>query len=215
MTTGILERPAPQTGGPKGPEHPLPPDGGGDGPTPDPRGLLGDPTRFGLLAFLGTVSMLFIGFTSAFILRRASADWRSFTAPPALWLNTALLLTSSVTLEGARRRLRDWDLRGAQTFVAITGVLGLSFLLGQLLAWRQLAQSGLFLSTNPSSSFFYLLTGIHGLHLLGGLLWFAAIFVRVTRLALTPGQDGLRLFATYWHFLDALWLYLVLLLFVY
>ena len=76
------------------------------------------------------------------------------------------------------------------------------------------AAQGVFLATNPHSSFFYMLTGLHGLHLLGGLFWFAAVLVDVRRMAYTPGEDGLRLFATYWHFLGALWLYLLVLLFV-
>ena len=159
--------------------------------------------------------MLFIGFTSALILRRASPDWRSFAAPPLLWGNTVLLLLSTATLERARRGLRGWSLASAKLWVGVTGVLGAGFLGGQVLAFRQLAARGVFLSTNPSSSFFYLLTGVHGVHLLGGLVWFLVILVRIRRLDLPPGEDGLRLFATYWHFLAGLWLYLLFLLFVY
>ena len=164
---------------------------------------------------MGTASMLFIGFTSAYILRRASGDWRPLSAPPILWLNTALLFLSSATLEGARRRLRGSDLPAAQAWLAFTGVLGVLFVGGQFLAWRSLAAAGVFLSSNPHSSFFYLLTGVHVAHLLGGLVWFVADFVKVRRLAFTPGEDGLRLFATYWHFLAVLWAYLLFLLFVY
>jgi cytochrome c oxidase subunit 3 len=201
---------APRTRGPHGfggtPDDTR--DGGGGG-------FALDPTRFGLWAFLGTVSMLFAGFTSAYVLRRASADFRPFAAPALLWWNTLVLLASSVALEVARRRLRGWDLPGARGFLSATGLLGVLFAAGQLLAWRQLAAGGLFLATNPSSSFFYLLTGMHGLHLAGGLAWFGVVRVRLARLALTPGQDGLGLFATYWHYLAALWIYLVLLLFVF
>jgi cytochrome c oxidase subunit 3 len=159
--------------------------------------------------------MLFIGFTSAYILRRASGDWRPLQAPSVLWLNTAVLFLSSATLEVARRRLRGWDLGAAQAFLAATGVLGIVFVGGQVLAWRSLAAAGVFLSSNPHSSFFYLLTGVHAAHLLGGLVWFGAASAKIRRLAYTPGEDGLRLFATYWHFLAALWAYLLFLLFVY
>jgi cytochrome c oxidase subunit 3 len=212
MSSGVLEHEA-RTGGPagRGPGDALPGDGrGGEGGP----GIIGDTARFGLLAFLGTISMLFIGFTSAYLIRRASADWRPLAAPWILWANTAALLASSMTLEAARKRLRDWDLRGLFPWVAATGVLGVLFLAGQVTAWRILAAQGIFLASNPHSSFFYMLTGLHGLHLLGGLFWFAAVVVRVRGLAYTPGEDGLRLFATYWHFLGALWLYLVVLLFV-
>jgi cytochrome c oxidase subunit 3 len=159
--------------------------------------------------------MLFIGFTSAYILRRASADWRPLEAPGVLWVNTAVLVLSSLTLERARRRLRGWDLSGAQTGMAATVFLGLAFLAGQVLGWRALQARGVFLATSPHSAFFYLLTGVHGAHLLGGLLWGLVTIARLRRMRLLPGEDGLGLFATYWHFLGALWLYLLLLLFAY
>ena len=189
--------------------------GGGPGPSGDGApGILGDPAAFALWAFLGTVSMLFLGFTSAYILRRASADWQPLAAPPVLWLNTALLAASSVSLEAARRRLRGWDLPASERWLLATGLLGLLFVAGQYAGWRQLAARGVFLASNPHSSFFYVLTGVHAVHLLGGLAWFVAARRRLRRLAYAPGEDGLRLFATYWHFLGALWAYLLVLLFV-
>src|SRR5262245_32279578 len=184
MATDVLERRRPDVSGGK------PPGGGGEGPDGGggPRddgrgapGIFGDPARFGLLVFLGTVPMLFIGFTSAYILRRTAADWRPLAAPPVLWANTAALALSSVFLERARRRLRGWDLRGAQSAFAATGVLGLLFVAGQVVGWQQLATRGLFLSSNPHSSFFYVLTGVHAVHLVGGLAWFAAFVFRFRR----------------------------------
>jgi len=177
--------------------------------------LAADPARFGLWAFLGTVTMLFIGFTSAYILRRTSADWAPLAAPSLLWLNTAALLASSATLESARRRQTEASLTVLLRLVLATGLLGLLFAGGQLLAWRQLAAQGVFLASNPHSSFFYVLTGVHGLHLLGGLVWFAVVLARVRQLGHVPRHDVLGLFATYWHFLALLWLYLLLLLFVF
>jgi len=177
--------------------------------------LFGDPERFGLWLFLGTISMLFAGFTSAFILRRASTDWQPLAAPPILWINTLVLFSSSVALERARRRLVDWDLTGTQLWVSVTGVLGLLFVGGQWMAWQALAAAGVFLASNPHSSFFYVLTGVHVVHVLGGLIWFLAVLRRTRRMGFTPGEDGLRLFATYWHFLAVLWAYLLFLLFVY
>ena len=195
---------------------PAPPPGTGrdDGRPDGPEGILGDPARFGVLAFLTTVSMLFVGFTSAYIVRRAGTDWQPLAAPPLLYLSTGLLLASSAALEAARHRLRDWNLEGSGRSVAWTGVLGLAFVLAQLGAWGQLAARGVFLASNPHSSFFYLLTGVHVLHVAGGLVWFLVVASRVRRLALSPGENGLGLFAIYWHFLAGLWLYLLLLLFV-
>ena len=212
MSTGILQE-KPRAGGTLGggPGDIAPEDGGrGDGAP----GFLGDTALFGLWAFLGTVSMLFIGFTSAYLIRRTSADWVPLSPPRILWWNTAALLGSSLTLQAARKRLRDWDLRALLPWVAATGTLGVLFLTGQIAAWRKLAAQGVFLASNPHSSFFYVLTGLHGVHLLGGLVWFTAVLVQVRRLAYTPGEDGLRLFATYWHFLAGLWVYLLHLLFV-
>jgi len=213
MATPVLDEPGFAqlgTGGMAPPPPALSHGGGGGDKTP----MLFDPTRFGLWAFLGTISMLFIGFTSAYMLRRASADWSPISAPRILWLNTAVLAGSSLTLELARRRLRSRDLAGTARFVGATGLLGVSFVTGQFLAWRALRAEGVFLATNPHSSFFYMLTGIHVLHLSGGLVWFAVIATRLRRFAIGRGSDELGLFATYWHFLGLLWAYLLFVLFV-
>jgi cytochrome c oxidase subunit III len=209
MTTPLLERPGTRDGGPGLPGRP-----DGDGGDDGARGAAGDPRRFGLWMFLATLTMLFVGFTSAYVVRRTAADWVPMQAPPILWANGLVLIASTVTLEVSRRRLRGWDLVGSQGWLALTGVLGGLFLVGQLLAWRALAQAGVFLSSNPHSSFFYVLSGLHGLHLLGGLTWFVVALWNVRRMAYTPGEDALSLFATYWHFLTALWVYLFVLLFL-
>jgi cytochrome c oxidase subunit III len=195
-----------------GPGLPGRPDG--DGGDDGPNGLAGDPHRFGLWLFLGTITMLFVGFTSAYVVRRASADWGALAPPGILWVNGLVLLASSGTLEVARRRLRGWDLPGTQGWLALTGALGGLFLVGQLIAWRALARSGVFLASNPHSSFFYVLTGLHGVHLLVGLIWFVVVMWRVRHMAYTPGGDALGLFAIYWHFLSVLWVYLFVLLFL-
>lgn len=159
--------------------------------------------------------MLFLGFTSAYILRRSSPDWQPLQMPGLLFVSTGLLLGSSALLEVARRRLRRWDPAGALRLMIFAGFCGVGFIAAQLGAWRQLADAGVFLATNPHSSFFYVLTGVHVVHVLGGLGWFSVVLVRLRRMALLPGSDGLGLFATYWHFLGGLWLYLLGLLFLY
>ncbi|HET7294335.1 MAG TPA: cytochrome c oxidase subunit 3 [Vicinamibacteria bacterium] len=211
MPLEVLEAPPVRDAGtgspPPGREAPR---GGGDSRGPLPF----DPTRFGLMAFLGSASMLFVGFTSALMLRRLSPDWQPLRPPGVLLLNTLALLASSVCLEAARRRLRAWDLAGMRARVDATGALGVLFVVGQAFAWRALAAQGIYLSTNPSSSFFYLLSGIHLVHLAGGLAWLAVLVTRARRMTVVPGADGLGLFALYWHFLGALWLYLLVVLFV-
>jgi cytochrome c oxidase subunit 3 len=209
MPTGTLQDVRASGGGTALP--PLANEGGGEGGAP----VLADPTRFGLWLFLGTLSMMFIGLTSAYMVRRVSADWRALPAIPLLWVNTALLLGSSATLETARRRLRGFDLRGSEGWLLATGVLGLGFFGGQIAAWRTLTARGFLLASSPHHSFFYLLTGLHLVHILAALVWFVATYVRLRRMAYAPGEDGLGLLATFWHFLGGLWVYVLLLLFVF
>jgi cytochrome c oxidase subunit 3 len=178
-------------------------------PEKAPSGLLADPARLGLSLFLGTVTMLFVGFTSAMLVRRTGGDWIPITLPAAVWANTALLVLSSVTLELARRGARAERLSTARNFVAVTALLGLLFVTGQLVVWRQLAAAGVFLGSNPHSSFFYLLTGAHAVHLLAAVIWCAAVTRRVWRWASCPTGDPLGLIALFWHFLGGLWLYVL------
>ncbi len=201
-----------QLPGADAPAGPLAPRGDDDGGA---SGVFGDTHLVGLLAFLATVSMLFIGFTSAYVLRRASADFEPLPMPPLLWLSTALLLFSSAAVEVAHRRLRGWDLRGARGAFALAGALAAAFVLAQWGVFRASQAAGVFLSTNPHSSFFYVLTGLHALHVLGGLGWCARLSLALGRGRLARGSDGLRLFALYWHFLGGLWVYLLALLFWY
>jgi cytochrome c oxidase subunit 3 len=213
MAAEVLEAPTPTLADSGGDAPPRVPGGGGD--APGGPAFLSDAPRFGLWLFLGTVTMLFIGFTSAYILRRAALDWRPLAAPPVLWLSTSALFLSSMALELARRRHAAFDLAGALRWFGATGLLGVLFVAGQVAAWRALSAAGVFLSSHPHSSFFYLLTGVHVVHVTAGLVWYAAALGALRRRAAAPGSDPLRLFATYWHFLAVLWGYLLFLLFVY
>jgi len=161
--------------------------------------------------------MMFAALTSALVVRKgASFDWRHFTLPSILYFNTFLLLASSVTLEVSRRRVAAFmgGLRSQSESPArwlyITLFLGLLFLAGQYEAWLQLSREGLFLATNPSSSFFYVLTAAHGLHILGGLAGITYVIRKLSKSALR--RSTLDATARYWHFMDALWVYLLLLL---
>ena len=152
--------------------------------------------RFTLLAFLATAVMLFAAFTAAYLIRRTASDWQQVALPGILWVNTAVLLTSSFTIELARR-IASWH------WFLVTVLLGLLFVVGQLFAWSQLAGRGVFLPTYPHSSFIYMLTAVHGVHLLGGVV---AFFYSMARRA------SLANCALYWHFVDGVWVYLFLVL---
>ncbi|MGH9862919.1 MAG: cytochrome c oxidase subunit 3 [Candidatus Acidiferrales bacterium] len=168
----------------------------------------------GIILALAAITMFFLALTSSFIVRKGLADdWVAFPLPPILWLNTALLLASSVSLERARRELRRGERGRFQRWWALTTALGLGFLAGQLIAWQQLAAAGVYLASNPSSSFFYVLTGSHGLHLLGGVIALSVVGFRPRREDARLSQTtAARVAGVYWHFMGGLWVYLLLLL---
>ncbi|HKN34489.1 MAG TPA: cytochrome c oxidase subunit 3 [Terriglobales bacterium] len=176
-------------------------------------------SRTGIWVGLAGITMMFAAFTSALIVRQGSAmDWRHFALPPVLYLNTALLFASSVTLEIARRRVAAFargleDRVGASLgWLYLTLGLGLMFVGGQYEAWLQLKAQGLYLATNPSSSFFYVLTAVHVLHVLGGLGGLTLVITRLSRRIPTLRRSTLDTASCYWHFIDILWLYLLWLL---
>ncbi len=184
--------------------------------------------RMGMAVALAPIAMVFVAFTSAYIVRQGlGEDWRATELPPILWINTAILLASSLTLELARRSLtREAALAelppipgvapvtpSAVPWLPITLVLGLGFLAGQWMAWSQLARQGIFISSNPSSSFIYLLTGAHAIHLAGGVLALAyAAATAVFTQAWEKRRMVVEVTSWYWHFMAVLWIYIFALL---
>lgn len=188
--------------------------GGGDGGRPEPGPRLVQRYKLGVWVGIGGIVMIFAAFTSAMVVRRGlSNDWRSFDLPAVLWLSTAILLVSSFTLEKARKSMRlrlDAELR---RWLGVTAGLGSVFLLAQYFGWRELASRGIYLASNPSSSFYYLLTAAHGVHLLGGVITLSYVVFRVWRRRVWATREAaIEATALYWHFMDGLWVYLVLLL---
>ena len=180
----------------------------------------------GMLVAVSAIGMSFAAFTSAMFVRQdSSTDWQHFQLPYVLYLNTLILIGSSVTLQLSRQRFSAMP-QAAQRAVTpvkvllasgiywlyLTAALGLIFVLGQILAWRNLAAQGLFLATNPSSSFFYLFTALHAVHLLGGMGGLFYVLRKLIRNGGVADTSGLSAFSIYWHFMDLLWVYLLLLL---
>jgi cytochrome c oxidase subunit 3 len=213
-------------GGPGGGDDGGPHDPGPDGLKNWPPGFTRDDAiepqkyRIGMWVALASILMLFVSLTSAYIVRQVPAlnggqvDWVPLEMPPVLWVNTIVLLLSSVTIELARRSLKRNEYRVFNRWISITTLLGICFLAGQLIAWRQLTQQGIYVDTHPHSSFFYLLTSLHAIHLLGGVI--ALCFVTVAALRLRIGmkkRSAVNVTTLYWHFMDGLWIYLFLLLF--
>jgi cytochrome c oxidase subunit 3 len=158
--------------------------------------------------------MLFAAFTSAILVRKSSSDWMDVALPPVVWISTAALLASSAMFEHARRRGAATP-RRALGSLAVTGALGSLFVVGQVQAWRALAAAGLYLPTTPSASFFYVLTGLHGVHLVAAL---ACVFYVLARTLVAGGTSEwsylARTAATFWHFLAFLWIYVLVLLYL-
>ncbi len=163
---------------------------------------------------LAAILMLFAAFTSALVVRRGvSNDWTPTALPQLLYLNTVILLASSATLEFSRRALAAGRGESFAPWLNATVLLGLAFIGGQLLAWRELVDRGVYLATNPSSSFVYLLTAAHGLHLLGGIGGLIYLVLRARRIASAAKRRTIvDVVALYWHCMDGLWVYLLLLL---
>ena len=200
----------------KGPPPPPVEDGwGGDGNS-DGRGSSRKASFTALFVLLAASTMVFAAFTSAFVVRRGlSDDWVSMAKPPILFVNTAVLLASSLLLELARRALKTGNRTRFNFWWSGATLLGVLFLVGQALAWRELRAAGLFVATNPSSSFFYVLTASHAFHLLGGVSALVYVDVQALRLSLGPAKrTAIDVSALFWHFLDGLWLYLMVLFYV-
>jgi cytochrome c oxidase subunit 3 len=194
--------------------------GGGQG------GENGEPLRFsparyriGAWVGIGSIVMLFTALASAYIVRSASGnDWLPIVMPKVLWLSTTLILISSVTMEISRRSLKQQSDAGYSRWLMFTVALGLGFVASQLIAWRQLARQGIYMASNPHSSFFYLFTAAHGLHLLGGISALSYLLLRTRKKRDTVEAELRRIGAAdaatiYWHFMDGLWICLFLLLF--
>jgi len=176
-------------------------------------------SRTGVWVAMAAITMTFVAITSAMVVRQgASLDWRHFTLPWVMYVDTLVLLLSSCTLQVARKRVALYA-RGVQAgrsipalWLWLTLALGFLFVAGQYVAWLQLKAQGWYLATNPSSSFFYLLTALHALHVLGGLAGLTLVIWRFSRRVPTLRLSTLTTVSYYWHFVDVLWIYLLLLL---
>jgi cytochrome c oxidase subunit III len=166
-----------------------------------------------LWVLLAVVTSLFALFISAYAMRMHFGDWSPLPKPQLLWWNTALLIVTSVSMEWAVAAARREDAGGVRTGLIAAGVLTCAFLAGQLAVWQQLNDAGYFLATNPANAFFYLLTAVHGVHLLGGLVAWARTATKLWRgVEIAKLRLSVELCAIYWHFLLAVWLVLFVLL---
>jgi cytochrome c oxidase subunit 3 len=174
-----------------------------------------DLVQFGVWMFLATVVMLFSAFTSVYIVQRGVSGWTAIDLPPVLKLNIAVLVGSSAALEWGRFGRRRGEFRSMPLAVTLATGLGIVFLFGQFTAWQAMAAQGILLSTNPHGAFVYVLTGVHGVHVVAGLVVLAYTAARSWMSGREESPQVARLLTaavTFWHFLAALWVYVFLLI---
>ncbi|ABF39444.1 cytochrome c oxidase subunit III [Candidatus Koribacter versatilis Ellin345] len=181
----------------------------------------GESVRTGVWVGLATIAMMFAAFTSAVVVRKgASNDWTHIVLPNILLLNSAVLVASSITLEIARKKVKAYAKGTAPSqsvplaWLGSTLALGLIFVVGQFVAWSQLKAQGVYLATSPNASFFYVLTVIHAIHVAGGLGGLTRVILKTSGSVFTLRRSTLDGTAYYWHFMGALWIYVVSLLYL-
>lgn len=168
-----------------------------------------------VVLWVGMVSivMLFAGLSSALMVRQGEGNWNYFEMPWVFWVTSLIVLLSSGTMHLAVQASRKNNLSASVTALWISALLGVAFLAGQFMGWMQLAEIGIYFRDNPANSFLIVLTGLHGLHLVGGIIAVITVLIKSILLLYKPGDSlGIELCATYWHFMGALWIYLFLLL---
>lgn len=174
------------------------------------RPLAMNPKKFALWLFMVSVIMVFAGLTSAYLVRRGEGDWFLFELPQLFWITTGLIIASSISMVYALSSAKKDNLEGLKIGIVTTFVLGVGFLIGQWYAWADLvAINAHFTGGNVSSSFIYVLTGFHGLHIVSGLVFLIIVMVSTFTFKVhSRNLNQLQMCATYWHFLGVLWLYL-------
>jgi len=188
--------------------------GGGGGP--GGRGANRRASFTGLAVLIAASVMTFAALTVAFVYRRSGAgDWVSVPKPPVLFGNSAVLLLSSIVLDQSRRALKAGSRTGFNFWWTAATVLGILFLVGQAAAWLQLKDAGIYAGSGPATAFFYILTAAHAVHVVGGVAALIYVDVQAWRLRLGPSKRTvIDVSAVFWHFLDAVWLALMVLLYV-
>jgi cytochrome c oxidase subunit 3 len=171
------------------------------------------PHKFTLWVGIGSILMMFAGLTSAYIVKRNQANWVTFELPVAFWYSTVAIVLSSVTLYLASKAFRERAMNNYRKLMAVTLALGVLFLLLQVIGFKQLWSNGLTLTANVSFSFLYIIVGLHGAHVIGGVI---ALIVMSLKAFSTKTRNysivPVDLISTYWHFVDILWIYLLIFL---
>ena len=173
------------------------------------------PLKMVMYIGVGSLVMMFVALTSAYIVRRASGNWLEFSIPTIFYVNTLVIIGSSLTLHAAYRAFKREAAGAYKTWLSVSFILGIAFLVLQYLGWNELAAQGVPLKINPSGDFVYAISWLHALHVVGGLaaLMVTLILSYAIKLRRTPARQlRLELTLIYWHFVDVLWIYLIVFL---
>lgn len=175
-----------------------------------------NPKKFALWLFMATVAMLFAAWTSAYIVKRGDIGWTEIIVPDQFWINTVIIMASSVSMIWAVRAARKDKLETVKLALSITTILGIAFVVGQLLAFKEMvALKEHFTGGNVSHSFVYVLSGAHGVHLISGVVFLVLVLAATFKYKVhSKNMDQIEMCAMYWHFLDVLWLYLFVFLLI-
>lgn len=171
------------------------------------------PHKYSLWIAMGSITMMFVAFTSAYVVKRAQANWTAFELPHIFWLSTALILASSLTIQLSLKQFKDRNIARYKQLLTLTAILGLGFAVCQYIGFTQMYDRNLPLNGPVSASFIYVILGMHILHVLGGIVALAVIFAKAYSTTIKSYNPvPLEVAATYWHFVDALWIYLLIFL---
>ena len=167
------------------------------------------PHKFTLWVAICSIVMMFAGLTSAYIIKRNQANWLTFDLPVIFWYSTALIIISSITLMLSQRAFAEREMSKYRRMLAVTCLLGISFIIMQVIGFTQLTASGFTLTKNVAYSFVYILVGLHALHVIGGVIALVVMLVRIfSSKTRNYSSVPVEMMSTYWHFVDLLWIYL-------
>jgi cytochrome c oxidase subunit 3 len=169
------------------------------------------PHKFTLWVGIASIIMMFAGLTSAYLVKREQPGWTSFQVPVAFWYSTAIILISSLTMHLSLKSFRERAMIKYKNGIAVTALLGLVFMLLQYVGFRHLWTNGMVLRGSGAAQFLYIIAGLHALHVLGGVIALLSLFIRSRNARIRSYNTvPVEVVATYWHFVDILWIYLLI-----
>ena len=172
-----------------------------------------NPSKFIVWLFIVSITMLFAALTSAYIVKQSGGEWLNFNLPGMFWITSLIIIFSSITMQLALSSARADGFNRLRTYLIVTAMLGLAFLIGQYESWKQLVEMDVYFVGNPAGSFLYVLTGLHAVHIISGLIFLLIVIVSSFKLKIhSRSLIRIEMCTTYWHFLGGLWLYLFLFL---